>query len=119
MRPRRDIDDLDDSLFDRDEAAERRRRREEERALAARRLEQEAALDAAQKVRAREFTIATNERQILAEYAHHGLRAPLPLVSLALLLKMGWRLEKLGLGVNRLVAPPAPGPYTPTERDNS
>lgn len=120
IRSSRDLDDLDDSLFDREEAARRKLEREAMIASGQERLRQEAARDAIVKAEAVEFTKETTRRAILAEYAAAGVEPrPGTLVSLGMLRKLGWRIEHLGLGVHRLVAPPTQPTYVPRKREQS
>lgn len=113
MRHRRDIDDaLDDRVFDREEAESRRRVRDESLVSAAEQERGHQQRDAALKARVVEFTRQANERAIMAEYAHAGVEPrPGTLVSLTLLLSLGWRVEEDGRGVRTLVQPPVPEKY--------
>lgn len=111
MRPRRDIDDLD-TFFDHDEAKRLRDDRADMVESGKERLRQEAARDVATKARVDAEAQENNRRMILREYEARGL-APRPgtLVSLALLLRMGWRIEEGPDHEAVLVAPPAPEKY--------
>lgn len=113
MRLRRDIDDLDDTMFDRDVAADRRRQREEERALAVERTKQSEVQEAVIAARGREFMAETSQRLILAEYHAAGI-APRPgtLVSIRTLMTLGWTIEDVGQD-RILVAPPKQPKYEP------
>ncbi len=104
MKPRRDIDDLDENLLDRDEAADRRRERAEMIAAAEARANREAEVDAAANARVKDFTVETNRQMIVAEYRAAGLTPPSGnfVVSLTLLRKLGWTVED-GPGGARLI----------------
>lgn len=110
-RIRRDIDDLDDSLFDRDEAQRRRQERAEaiERGKTA-----EVALaeyDAAARARVRADILRANDEFIAREYQSAGVEPPIvsgdgkPAVSLSMLLRLDWEIQDVA-GVRTLVAPP-------------
>lgn len=111
-RPRRDIDDLDESLFTREEAIRLRLERASMAAAGAERLRQEAVVEAATKERMVAFTAETNRHMIMREYEAKGL-TPRPgvLVSLSMLLQMGWKIEDHPDGGSVLVAPPKPEKY--------
>lgn len=91
--------DLDDDLFEAEEAARRRRKREE--MLEAHRIAQEveAKAEAIRKARATEVSLETNRRQLLRQYEAAGVEPPSvdasgrPLVSLPMLLTLGWSIE--------------------------
>ncbi len=116
MRPRRDIDDLD-NLFDRDEAARRRQQRAEMIEAGQQRQAMMDAQEAAVAARVKESMIRTNASFIAREYSHAGVAPPFvngagePICSLTLLLREGWKVEDLGQGVRALVAPPPPPPW--------
>lgn len=121
MRPRRDFDD--DDLFDREEADRRRTARAAMVAAGEERARQTAEQDAAMAARTRDFTRRANGEALLKEYRGAGV-APLqvdgdgyPTTSLALLRKMGWRVEELEQGTKALIAPPPLPRYEPP-RDN-
>lgn len=112
MGYRRDIDDLDESLFTRADANRLRLDRADMVASGEERLRQESARDAAAKARVVAMTQENNRQMILREYAARGWPPPTgTLVSLPLLLKMGWRIEDHPDGGRVLVAPPAPEKY--------
>lgn len=132
IRPRPDLDDDIDSLFDREEAQERRRVTAVDREVASERLAQMQAQDAEMKKRARESMRGTSAAFVVREYRNAGVEPPSvdpsgnPTCSLSLLKKMGWRIEEFA-GEKVLVAPPAPPtwdgprdwdslPKTPTEK---
>jgi hypothetical protein len=121
MKPRRDLDDLDDSLFDREEAAEHRRARAEERELALERGVQLEEQDRILRARAKASFVGTSEAMILAEYRRHGVELRsgpgVALVSLQTLLSIGWRIEEVD-GVRTLVAPPVLPKYVRRDRDS-
>lgn len=126
MRRRRDIhDDLDESLFDQEEAEARRIEREQRRARAEEQGRERAAEDAAIAARAAKFRDETNARMLVDEYRRAGVEPPkvdgdgAPTCSLTLLLWMGWTIEELGLGVRRLVSPPPPAPVKPRSKECS
>lgn len=111
MRPRRDIDDLD-NLFDREEAeklrAERAEMIESGKAREAMLQQQEATI----RENGRKAMLRATDVAIIREYEHAGV-APLktnadgvPTCSLSLLMRMGWRVEDGGRGERVLVAPP-------------
>lgn len=102
--------DLDDNLFEHEDAVEKQHRRAEIVETARQRAvlydEQEAIL----RRRARETAIKTNERAILAEYAAAGVEPREGiLVSLPMLRKLGWRIVDID-GVKSLMAPPTQPP---------
>lgn len=116
MRPRRDIDDMDDSFFDREEA---QRLRQERTAMVQNGIEREAANNAADKAtasRVRAANLKANDDFLLREYQNAGVAPPMvtatgvPAVSLALLLRIGWTIEEVA-GDRRLVKPPPPEKY--------
>lgn len=112
MRPRRDIDDLDDSLFTREESIRLRLERADMIAAGEQRLRAEATRDAETKARIEVYTRDTSRQMILREYEARGLTPrPGPLVSLALLLGNGWRIIDHPDGGLTLVAPPEPEKY--------
>lgn len=112
MKPRRDIDDLDDSLFTREEAIRLRLERADMIAAGEERVRQENIADAAVKARVAALFQETNREMILREYAAHGLTPrPGTLVSLSMLLRMGWRIEEHPDGGPVLVAPPTQEKY--------
>lgn len=119
MIPRRDIDDLDDSLFDQDEAKRRREQRQADRARA---IEQGQQLDEQDRIlreRAKAAFVNNSEKLIRAEYRHHDIEPrPGVLVSLATLLSLGWTIHQVENGKKVLVAPPTPEPYI-DRRENS
>jgi hypothetical protein len=121
MKPRRDLDDLDDSLFDREEAAEHRRARAEERELALERGVQLEEQDRILRARAKASFVGTSEAMILAEYRRHGVELRsgpgVALVSLQTLLSIGWRIEEVD-GARTLVAPPVLPKYVRRDRDS-
>lgn len=124
MRPRRDIDDLD-NLFDRDEAARRRQERAEMIETGQRRQALLDAQDVAAAARVKEFSLKANASFIAREYRAAGVAPPFvngagePTCSLSFLLWEGWRVEDLGLGVRELVAPSPPPPWEgPRDRDS-
>lgn len=120
LRSRRDIDDIDATLFDRDEAEERKRLREEQRALVDERRAQYVQQDAAAKVAADAGMAEANERARVAEYRAAGVFPPSgQRASLSLLLHLGWRIEEIGQGERVLVKPPSPEPWEgPRDRDS-
>lgn len=121
-RFRRDIDDLDDNLFDREEAQRRHQQRAAEKAdwmeRGAELQKQEAARLAAVETRVKGFRQRNNARMIEREYEAAGVSPPnraadgAPEFSLALLLRTGWRIETLQNGEKQLVAPPTREPWT-------
>lgn len=117
--PRRLDDSLDDSLFDREEAQRRKQERAEMVAAGEERLAQEAVQDAAAAARVEAFTRDATRAMILAEYQHARVEPrPGTLVSLALLMQLGWRIEDTRDG-RQLVAPPKPEPREgPTDADS-
>lgn len=115
MKPPRDIDDLDDSLFTREESIRLRLERADMKASGEARMRQEAEADAAAKARAAAFTQETSRQMILRDYEAHGLQPrPGVLVSLPTLLRLGWRIEEHPDGGTVLVAPPTPEKYVAT-----
>lgn len=112
MRTRRDIEDLDESIFTREEAIRLRLDRGAMAAAGAERLRQEAVVEAATKERMVAYTADTNRQMIMQEYAVRGL-TPRPgvLVSLSMLLQIGWKIEDHPDGGAVLVAPPKPEKY--------
>lgn len=115
MRFRADIDDLEASLFNAEEAAERHRSREAERAE---RLRHAAELaDAENKAAAiRAAKLAADSKRIsdrfrIREYQAQGVEPihvndeGVPTISLALLLKLGWTIEDHGRAGRVLVRP--------------
>lgn len=116
IRPRRDIDDLD-NLFDQDEAKRRREARAEMIENGRRREEMLNAQEARQRASAKESMLRASAAAIVREYEHAGVEPPktngdgVPTCSLSLLLDLGWRIENLGYGVKTLVAPPPPPKY--------
>lgn len=112
MRPRRDIDDLDESLFTRDEAIRRRLERADMIAAGQERLRQEAVANAAAKARWLAYTQEGHRQMVLREYEVRGLTPPSgALVSLALLIRLGWQIQDDPEGGRMLVAPPPPEKY--------
>ena len=111
-RRRRDIDDFD-NLFDRDEAERRRAERAALIEAGRQRSVEIEAIEAAAKERARQFTLASNARNVLREYAAAGVAPPLidaegvPTCTLGLLLRLGWTVEGRSDGPV-LVGPPRP-----------
>lgn len=110
-RIRRDIDDLDDSLFEAEAAKERREVNAHRRDTADRRQAMLEAQDAAIRESARRHTLENNRRQVLSEYASAGAAPPCvdgdgtPTCSLSLLLKMGWTFEYEMDGAKYLAPP--------------
>ena len=123
MRPRRDVDDLD-NLFDREEAE---RRRQDRAAMIESGKAMQAAIDAqeaAARLRAKEGMLRATDIAILREYQHAGVEPikvrgdGVPTCSLSLLLRLGWRIDEFN-GAKTLIAPPAPPTYVPIQRENS
>ncbi len=112
MRARRDLDDnLDDSLFDRDEVEHRPRRRTEEVERLHAQAKEIDARDAAFRASALASVKDGRRRDLLAEYRAAGVEPQgldgdgTPTVSLALLLRLNWTIEEVNRGEWKLVAP--------------
>lgn len=110
IRRRRDIDDfesLDENLFDREEAERRRRDRAAALAAGQERMRQEEALEVRMKDAVRHETADANRALLLADYERAGVAPPegRTLVSLTLLLSLGWRIETMPDGAKVLTAP--------------
>lgn len=114
-RRRRDIDDLDDSLFTREETIRLRQERADMVRAGEERVRQEAIADAAVKARVVAFLQETTREMILRDYAARGLTPrPGTLVSVPMLLRMGWQIAEHPDGGPVLVAPPTPEKYVAT-----
>lgn len=124
VRPRRDLDDLDENLFDRDEAqrlrAERAQQAENHRKFEAEQAEQAARRAAGFK----EWSRRAGVESIRAGYEALGVEPPSldgngePVCSVDLLMRIGWRIENTPDG-KVWIRPPAHEPWTgPKDKDS-
>lgn len=124
-RHRRDIDDLDESLFTREEAEGRRAERAEQKENHRKFEEAQAQQDAKRAAEFNEWSREKGIESIRRGYAARGVEPPCvngdgePTCSADLLLKMGWRIEEMPDGTKTWVRPPAPEPWTgPKDKDS-
>ena len=102
MRSFSDPSSWDDDLFEVDEAKRRRRAREDALAANAEIAAAEARAEVVRRERATAVAMETNRRQVLREYEAAGVEpiavdaAGKPVVSLSLLLSLGWTVERIG-----------------------
>lgn len=116
MNRRRDIDDLDETLFTAGEAERRRLERADTIERGKQADEALAAFEKAAKARIRTDILAANDEFIAREYALAGVTPPetaggKPTVSLSMLLRLGWQIEESPRGGKVLVAAPTPEKY--------